>query len=428
MELINLQKQLRKEILLSERLKAILLAVFSLAAAVVLTLVNLIFRRDLEQYLFKSEYVFIIVAICFVFLIREIIVIKYINRKLKAGEDVSDRVRYITNFIEISLPSVILFSIGYFLKTTEVLVSPVIFFYFIFIILSTLSLEFKISAVMGVIGAIEYLIVYYILSENFESNTRNIVFNSPLFHFGKANLLIVGGIISGFVAEQIKKRMIRVNKAAIERNKIVNMFGQQVSSSIVDHLLESEDEIKSERRYVCIMFLDIRGFTHIAETKEPEEIVQFQNDAFGFMIEIINRYKGVINQFLGDGYMATFGAPVSSGNDSQNAVDASLEIISELEKKNSNDELPGVRIGIGLHSGFVVAGNVGTERRKQYSISGNTVILASRIEQLNKKYNSQLLVSKEVIDNIQLKNIGPKYHGKVDVKGRAEPIEIFQII
>ena len=245
MELLNLQKQLRYEILLSEKLKAILLSVVSAATMVILTLVSLIFRDDLQKFFVYSDFTYIIIAIFLFFMVREVIVINYINRKLKKGEDVSDRVRYLTNFIEISLPSVILITIGFVLETTEVLVSPVIFFYLIFIILSTLSLEFKISVSIGIVAAIEYLLVFFILSNAFEHKTENVVFNSFLFHFGKANLLIVGGVISGLVAEQIKKKMVRVHKTLIERNKIVNMFGQQVSSSIVDHLLEADDEIKT---------------------------------------------------------------------------------------------------------------------------------------------------------------------------------------
>jgi len=427
MEEINLNKQLRTEILLSERMRAKLLVVVSVAAIAILFLVKLFFSEDLEKYFGHGEYVYIILAVFLVFIVREIIVIKYINRKQKAGLDVSDRVRYVTNFIEVSLPSFILISIGFFLETTEVLISPVIFLYFIFIILSTLSLEFKISVSIGLIAAIEYLIIFIILNSNFGLAGDNNIYNSFVFHVGKANLLIVGGVISGLVATQIKKEMIRVNKTLLERNKVVNMFGQQISSGIVDYLIQNDNKIKSERKYVCIMFLDIRGFTPFAESKEPEEIIRYQNDVFGFMIEIINRHSGIINQFLGDGYMATFGAPLSSKSDCQNAVDASLEIIDELKRKNERKEFSNTKIGIGLHSGFVVAGNVGTDIRKQYSISGNTVILAARIEQLNKVYNSQLIISKDVLEKIEITGIQIKNLGKVEIKGREEPIEIYQL-
>ncbi|UCH65824.1 MAG: tetratricopeptide repeat protein [Ignavibacterium sp.] len=232
------------------------------------------------------------------------------------------------------------------------------------------------------------------------------------------------------------------NRLEVEnREKVLNMFGQQVSQEILDELLaESSETTKtidelfteptdttSKRKYVCVMFLDIREFTALVEKKEPEDIIAYQNAVFGFMIEIINKHHGVINQFMGDGYMATFGAPASWGNDCQNAVDAAIEIVKKVNAKSESRQIPATRIGIGLHSGNVVTGNVGTSLRKQYSITGNTVILASRIEQLNKKFNSQLLISEEVLHNIRLDGINPESLGPVVVKGREKPIHIYKL-
>lgn len=427
MENINIKKQLRKEILLSEKLRAIMLVIFSSAAIIILFPAKYFLTDSLANSGTNPEFIYIIQLILFLFVIRELFVIRFIKKKLSLNQDVSDKVRYLTSFLEISFPSLIVISIGFFIESTEVLISPAMFIYFIIIILSTLSLEFKISLVMGVIAAVEYVIIYFILTEQFGINSKESLYNSIIFQFGKANLLIVSGIISGLVAEQMKKNITKVNKALLERNKIINLFGQQISSSIVDYLLNNDTEVKSERKYVCVMFLDIRGFTPFAESKQPEDIIQYQNDVFGFMIEIINKYDGIINQFLGDGYMATFGAPLSTENDCQNALDASLEIIRELSVRNKKRNFYKTEIGIGLHSGYVVAGNVGTEIRKQYSISGNTVILASRIEQLNKQFNSQLLISKEVLENVKIEHENVLSHGEVKLKGREIPLEIFQL-
>ena len=174
------------------------------------------------------------------------------------------------------------------------------------------------------------------------------------------------------------------------------------------------------------MFLDIRGFTSWAEKRDPEEIIKFQNKVFGFMIDIVNDFNGNINQLLGDGFMATFGAPKTSGNDCQNALDAALKIITKLNKNIEAREIENTRIGIGLHAGYVVTGNVGTEMRKQYSITGNTVILASRLEQLNKEFGSQLIISKEVHDKLERFDGGDRFK-EVIVKGRRKPIEILTV-
>ncbi len=215
-------------------------------------------------------------------------------------------------------------------------------------------------------------------------------------------LLLAGVVFYGFRQKQkANKLLVEHNKLEIEnKNRAISLFGQQVSKEVALELLSDTSVSSSKKLFACIMFLDIRGFTPFAQSKEPSEIIQYQNDVFSFMIDIIIKHHGIINQLLGDGFMATFGAPASSGNDCQHAVNASIEIVELLNKKCESGEIPKTEVGIGLHAGNIVTGNVGTSERKQYTITGNTVILASRIEQLNKKFNSALLVSNEVLNNL----------------------------
>ena len=218
------------------------------------------------------------------------------------------------------------------------------------------------------------------------------------------------------------------NKLEIENKKrAISLFGQQVSKEVALELLSESFNSESKELFACIMFLDIRNFTKFAQDKKPSEIIKFQNDVFGFMIDSISKNHGIINQFLGDGFMATFGAPVSSGNDCQNAVNAALEILDKLQELSISGAIPPTNVGIGLHAGQIVTGNVGTAERKQYSITGNTVILASRIEQLNRTYNTRLLISKEVWDKLNSDKIDPKHLGEVYLKGRTDPIELISL-
>lgn len=209
--------------------------------------------------------------------------------------------------------------------------------------------------------------------------------------------------------------------------RIKTMLDQQVSTAVAQELLSESNEANIQRKTVCVMFLDIRDFTTFAESRKPIEIIKYQNEVFGFMIDSVYKHHGIINQFLGDGFMATFGAPVSSGNDSENAFLAANEIIQTVNEKSKKGEIPATKVGIGLHTGSVVAGNVGTDLRKQYSVTGNAVIIAARIEQLNKQYNSQLLISKEVFNEL-----GSEYQLKEEfiesfVKGRKDPLQILKI-
>ncbi len=213
----------------------------------------------------------------------------------------------------------------------------------------------------------------------------------------------------------------------IAEKKIKTLLNQQVSGAVATALLKEEISNKIEQRFVCVMFLDIRDFTPFVETKKPEEIIQYQNDVFGFMIDTVEKHHGVINQLLGDGFMATFGAPISHDNDCQNAVNAAKEIVHKLETRISSNEIPPTKVGIGLHAGNVVTGNVGTEERKQYSITGNTVISAARIEQLTKELQTPILISKEVVEHLPDFHLNGIEFKKVSIKGRNEPIEVLPL-
>lgn len=216
------------------------------------------------------------------------------------------------------------------------------------------------------------------------------------------------------------------SKLVTAEHKIVSLLKQQLSGDIAEELLLASTDKKGKKCFVCIMFLDIRDFTVMAEKMSPEELIAYQNEIFGFMIDAIQDYHGNVNQLMGDGFMATFGAPVSHGNDCQNAFSAANKILAELKDRCDAKMIPKTRIGIGLHAGYVVTGNVGNESRKQYSVTGNPVIIASRAEQLNKEFKSQLIITEQVFERLEDKATIKEPFTKVNVKGRTEPIKILK--
>ena len=203
-------------------------------------------------------------------------------------------------------------------------------------------------------------------------------------------------------------------------------FGQQVSPEIAQALLAQGGRIESRRQFVCVMFMDIRDFSRLAESRTPEEVVAYQNAVFGAAIEVLGRRRGVIHQFLGDGFMASFGAPIETGSECADALAAACEILDAVRQLSALGAIPPTRIGIGLHAGEAVCGNIGSEARRQYSITGEVVIIAFRIEQLNKQYGSQLLASAEVVRRAggmeTAESLGP-----VKVKGLDQPIELYRL-
>jgi adenylate cyclase len=240
-------------------------------------------------------------------------------------------------------------------------------------------------------------------------------------------VLALGGVAAAFVAARLRHGVGRALRAVEERERVVNAFGQQVPPTVVSELLRRGGEIPSRRSFVCVMFMDIRDFTPLVERRSPEEIVALQNAVFGVAIDVVNRHHGVINQFLGDGFMASFGAPVSGGEDCRNALAAARELIAEIRRLAVAGRIPALRIGVGLHAGDAVSGNIGSALRKQYSITGNVVILAQRIEQLNKRFGSQLLISREVLRHCGEAAPDAAPLGAVHVKGRDEALDIYRV-
>lgn len=323
--------------------------------------------------------------------------------------------RYVNSVIEICLPSCMIFIIARQYPHFNVLNSPVVYIYFIFIILSTLRLNFWLSFFCGALAAASYFVFSYFLYEHFYASDGV-----------KAATLFLAGVAAGLVARQIRTGINNLLREAEKRHLAEDLFGQQISMEVAGKMLENDGKIESKRMQVAVMFIDIRNFTQFAAGRNPEEIVQYQNAFFKIVIDAVSRYNGIINQFLGDGCMVTFGAPVELDNPSQHAVDAAMLLLQELNMAVENGKLPATKIGIGIHTGEVVTGNIGTAQRRQYSITGSVVILASRIEQLNKQFASQLLVSEEVIQAID-NNASATCFGLVALKGWHKPVVVYKL-
>jgi adenylate cyclase len=359
--------------------------------------------------------------------VYEYILLLYINHIIKTKKPFITSFRYFNAFEETSLPTIAIFLLSYVINPIYALVSPSSFIYFIFIVLSSLRLDFKLCLFTGTVAALEYLLLalFFISSINEEQVTELTVITH---HVMKAIFFFATGLITGLITLELKKQMLHSFQSIQERNEIANIFGQHVSQVVVEKLLHQEKELSTEMREVCVMFLDIRDFTTFSENHLPEKTVDFLNQLFEPMIDIVNGHQGIINKFLGDGFLAVFGAPLSEGNDSQNAVNAAQEIVEKVKQKMAQGEIPPIRIGIGLHTGHAVTGNVGSSQRKEYTVIGDVVNLASRIEQLNKTFNSQLLISNTVWEAIG-KNIDTAIEkGPVYVKGRTQAVQIYQIL
>ncbi len=211
-------------------------------------------------------------------------------------------------------------------------------------------------------------------------------------------------------------------------DKIESLLSQQVSQEIAQEMIFCEKELIARRYEATIMFMDIRDFTVFADSREPEEVSQFQNKVFSALIEIVGANSGVVLQLLGDGIMAVFGAPKEDSDHAKNAVKAGYEMLEKIQKMGDSKLIPQIRLGIGLNSGQVVAGNIGNEQRRSYSLTGKNVIIAARIEPLNKKYASQFLISESVY--VHSKDVIKESQdlGLLPMKGIEQPVRVYKLV
>jgi adenylate cyclase len=296
------------------------------------------------------------------------------------------------------------------------------FTYFIFIILSTLRLDFWLSTFTGFVAAAELfgMAMFY----------RPLGATDPppdlYYHSVRSVIVLICGMLAGAVGIQLRRQFEASTMAATARDRITNLFGQHVSPQVVERLMTERATADSEIRRVAVMFVDFRSFTAAASTRSPREVVDRLDGAFAVLVDILDRHGGIVNKFLGDGFLALFGAPLEAPDAAHRAVAAAREMLAANERANQETNWP-LRIGIGIHVGEVVAGNVGSPRRKEYTVIGNTVNFASRLEALNKEFDSQLLISSEVREALGDDGSDAVSRGEVAVKGYERPATVWQL-
>lgn len=421
------EDHLAREIIHSERVRMAILAGLLGALIVFFGLMFALFREEYQQIFsrpkaFNQAGAMLALLLCYELGIRHLI-----GRWLAQGRSVPGALRYLNAFVETSVPTILIVLVARETDPMYVLQSASSLLYAVFIVLSTLRLDFRLSVFTGAVAAVEYVALSYAYLGGSDGSAAGTPLALPPFYLGKGAMLLLAGLAAGFVAHQLKRRVGNAFRTMQERQRVMDAFGQQVSPAIAEELLKAGPEIASRRADVCVLFMDIREFTRLVGNWPPERIVALQNAVFGLAVEVVNRNHGIINQFLGDGFMATFGAPTSTDNDCANALAAARELVAGVRALGEAGRIPPIKVGIGLHAGQAITGNIGSAQRQQYSITGDVVILASRIEQLNKEFGSQILASREVLEGAG--GVPPEAVplGPVRVKGREQPIELFRL-
>ena len=410
--------QLRVTILIGAIASSVLLVV--VLAQVFYAQFQSVFHGNSSGFL---QAVGVVFAANMLFLTGERIVI---SRLIKKQIRPSNALKYLSAFLETSIPTSGIIVGSLFLGPIYTLFTPAAFIYPLFISLSALRLDVRLCIFTGAVAGLQYSLLAIYLVQQASGTIEPILTGIPQ-HVFKGFLLFLTGVVTGLVTLQIRKRILKSFSVIAERNRISRTFGEYVSPEVMGKLLDLKPDLRSENKNVCVMFLDIRNFTGFAEKRSPEEVVQYLESLFEFMIEIVNKHHGIINKFLGDGFMAVFGAPLSDGKDCANALEAAQEILARVKKEVESGTILPTTIGIGLHAGEAVTGSIGSELRREYTVIGDVVNLAARIEKLNKNFDSQLLISEIVWQAVSDESNKAVPKGQVQVKGREQSIQVYQL-
>ncbi|RZN14554.1 adenylate/guanylate cyclase domain-containing protein [Bradyrhizobium sp. Leo121] len=352
------------------------------------------------------------------FILFELWVHGAITRHMRRGRDLPVVRRYIGALIETSLPTVALALHIDSMGSVAALGFAAPFLYFIFIILSTLRLDFWLSTFTGFVAAAQLFCLAMFFHPDAEPNLY--------YHAARSFIVLICGMLAGAVGMQLRRHFEASIAAATARDRITDLFGQHVSPQVVERLMTEGASTDSDTRRVAVMFVDFRSFTAGARTRSPQEVVERLDRAFAMLVDILDRHGGIVNKFLGDGFLALFGAPLEAEDAAHQAVAAAREMLLANERFNETTSWP-LRIGIAIHIGEVVAGNIGSPRRKEYTVIGDTVNFAARLEALNKELNSQFLISSEVREAIGEAAGDAVPRGEVPIRGYEKPVAVWQL-
>lgn len=373
---------------------------------------------------FKHSYTkFAVLGWLCVFLLFESVSLAVIQNYFKKKINLPNYIKSIQITIEAALPGVLLFLLVTLEKSPIFLDSPLIFVYFILLSLAALNLQLIHTIILGSISTVSYFFVT-LWAIHFYDPDHTILYFPPALYIARSFFMLLAFLGATLVAREFKKWLNLSLNWQNKNTETERLFGQQVSGPIAKTLLEDNNVIKAGE--VSVMFIDIRGYSRFAEQKSPEEIIRFQNNFFNPIIEVINNNDGIVNQILGDGLMATFGAPVSNPLHPQKAFDAALAIFDQINLQITKKNIPKTKFGIGIHSGQVVMGNIGNELRKQFSISGHTVNIAARIEQANKEFKTEFLISESTYNQIEKTNKIASI-GDVKMKNISKTIKVYKV-
>jgi adenylate cyclase len=240
----------------------------------------------------------------------------------------------------------------------------------------------------------------------------------------------VHGIDTGDELEDLASGFNTMVDGLQERDKLRTTFGKYMTASVMEHLMAGKVQLGGETLTATILFSDIRSFTSISEKMDAKALVSLLNEYFTEMVDVVIKEDGVVDKYIGDAIMAVFGAPVTKKDDALHAVRAAIgmrEALAHLNERLVARGAKAIKTGIGIHTGEVVAGNIGSEKRMEYTVIGDTVNLASRLESSTKELGVPVLISDDTYQLVK-EHIEARQVKEITVKGREKPVMTYEVL
>lgn len=289
-------------------------------------------------------------------------------------------------------------------------------------------LKNQIYFILGIVLSLSFLISF-ILSEKITQPITSLVNATKRIKEGDFDNSDLEKINTHDEFTTLSKSFIDMTIGLKEREKYLNVLNKFHGQEITHEIISNPHITNAKKSKMTVLFTDLRNFTSLSENMEPEETVLFLNDYFASMIQIIKANGGIIDKFIGDAIMAVWGAPYPSEEDAQNAVKACLEMRETLKEINQKRALAGlapIEMGMGLHTGEAVSGVIGSDERLEYTVIGDTVNTASRIESATKEFKTDILMSEATQKEIKL-FYPTQFLGDVSLKGKQEKVSLYRL-
>ena len=299
-----------------------------------------------------------------------------------------------------------------------------------FVYLAIITAGARVSTLAATWGAIVNSILFTALVAYSTWHEADWKIIGPIEWITVAAGLVGSTILSMLMSSRTREMVYRSAMEAKSAERAIAKLGAYVSSEFAEELLKQEElRLGGVLQPVAILFSDLRGFTSYSEGLAPDELVQQLNEYLEIMVSAINKHGGVVDKFMGDGIMAVFGAPVPAADDADRAVQAAQEMMQQLERLNTSRQkrnLVPLRQGIGIHYGEVIAGNVGSPSRASYTVIGDTVNLASRLESASKREKRDVLISEAAKEKCP-PNTKLDYVGEIEVPGKRDTVIVYSL-